>query len=47
MVSLPDEDLKELRQKVATVGDDIVKAKPELKPIYDMLVASAKRNAKP
>jgi TRAP-type C4-dicarboxylate transport system substrate-binding protein len=46
MVSLPPEDLAELKQKVASVGDDIVKTKPVLKPTWDLLVALSKRGAK-
>jgi TRAP-type transport system periplasmic protein len=46
MVTLPPEDIAELRQKVASVGDDIVKTKPVLKPTWDMLVALSKRGAK-
>ena len=30
--------------KLASVGDDIVKAKPELKPLWELLVATAKRS---
>jgi 3-methyladenine DNA glycosylase AlkC len=43
MVTLPDDESKELRQKLASVGDDIVKDKPDMKPIWDMLVAISKR----
>jgi hypothetical protein len=30
--------------KTATVGDDIVKTKPELKPLWDTLLAAVKRS---
>jgi TRAP-type transport system periplasmic protein len=36
-------DLAELSAKMAPIGEDIVKSKPELKPMWDMLVATAKR----
>ena len=29
---------------MAPIGDDIVKSKPELKPLWDMLIAVAKRS---
>ena len=35
---------KELREKLATVGDDIVKDKPDMKPMWDMLTALAKKH---
>lgn len=43
MVTLPDAESKELQQKLASVGDDIVKDKPDMKPIWDMLLALSKR----
>jgi TRAP-type C4-dicarboxylate transport system substrate-binding protein len=43
MVTLPEAESKELREKVASVGDDIVKDKPDMKPIWEMLVAISKR----
>lgn len=43
MVTLPAAESKELRDKVATVGDDIVKENPDMKPMWDMLVAISKR----
>jgi TRAP-type C4-dicarboxylate transport system substrate-binding protein len=43
MVTLPEADSKALREKLATVGDDIVKDKPDVKPVWDMLVAIAKK----
>ncbi len=33
----------ELMQKLAPVGADVVKTKPDLKPLWDLLVATAKR----
>ena len=44
MVTLPDDETKQLRELTASVGDDIVKDKPDMKPIWDMLVALAKKN---
>jgi TRAP-type C4-dicarboxylate transport system substrate-binding protein len=43
MTPLPEGDRKELMQKMSTVGEDIVKTKPELKPVWDLLLAAAKR----
>jgi hypothetical protein len=43
MVTLPPNEHDELMAKVASVGEDIVKSKPEMKPIWDMLVAISKR----
>jgi TRAP-type C4-dicarboxylate transport system substrate-binding protein len=37
-------DSAEMRAKLSTVGDDIVKAKPELQPMWDLLCAAAKRS---
>jgi TRAP-type transport system periplasmic protein len=44
MVSLSPQDEAELMQKMATVGPDVVKSKPELKPLWDLLLAAAKRS---
>jgi TRAP-type C4-dicarboxylate transport system substrate-binding protein len=41
MIRLPDDEFRELMQKTRSVGDDIVKERPELKPLWDMLVAVA------
>ena len=41
MIHLPDDEFKELMQKTRPVGDDIVQKRPELKPLWDMLVAIA------
>ena len=43
MVTLPEAESKELKEKIASVGDDIVKDKPDMKPMWDMLVAISKR----
>lgn len=43
VIYLPPADHAELIAKLRPVGDDIVKAKPELKPMWDELVAAAKR----
>jgi hypothetical protein len=37
-------DKTEMMAKIGTVGDDIVKSKPELKPLWDMLRAAVKRS---
>jgi TRAP-type C4-dicarboxylate transport system substrate-binding protein len=37
-------DKAELMAKLAPVGDDIVKTKPVLKPMWDQLVATVKRS---
>lgn len=44
MVTLPEAEAKEMREKFASVGDDIVKDKPDMKPVWDALVALAKKN---
>jgi TRAP-type C4-dicarboxylate transport system substrate-binding protein len=43
-ISLPPADTADVLAKVATVGDDIVKTKPNLKPLWDLMVATAKRS---
>jgi len=43
LLALSAADHAELMAKMAPIGDDIVKAKPELKPLWDQLVATAKR----
>ncbi len=45
MINLSAAEHAELMKKMAPVGDDIVKTKPELKPLWDMLLAAAKRGA--
>jgi len=37
-------DKSEMMGKIGSVGDDIVKTKPELKPLWDLLRAAAKRS---
>jgi TRAP-type transport system periplasmic protein len=44
LIALPAADKAEMMAKLATVGDDIVKTKPVLKPLWDQMVASAKRS---
>jgi TRAP-type transport system periplasmic protein len=41
IIHLPEDESKELMQKTRPVGDNIVAEKPELKPLWDMLVAVA------
>ncbi len=43
LITLPDADKAELMAKLATVGDDIVNTRPALKPLWDQMVATAKR----
>ena len=40
-------DRAALMAKVGTIGDDVVKSKPELKPLWDLLRATTKRNLYP
>jgi TRAP-type C4-dicarboxylate transport system substrate-binding protein len=42
--TLSPADKAEMIAKVGPVGDDIVKAKPELKPLWDLLRVAAKRS---
>jgi TRAP-type transport system periplasmic protein len=44
VITLPAADKAEMMAKLAPVGDDIVKTKPELKPLWDQMVATAKRS---
>ncbi|HMA71672.1 MAG TPA: TRAP transporter substrate-binding protein [Xanthobacteraceae bacterium] len=44
IILLPAADKAEMMSKLASVGDDIVKTKPELKPLWDQMVATAKRS---
>jgi TRAP-type transport system periplasmic protein len=44
LIALPAADHAEMMAKLATVGDDIVKTKPVLKPLWDQMVVTAKRN---
>ncbi len=43
VIALPPAEHAELMEKVAPVGFDIVKTKPDLKPLWELLVAAAKR----
>ena len=43
VIRLSDADHAELMTKMRPIGDDIVKSKPELKPMWDALLAAAKR----
>jgi TRAP-type transport system periplasmic protein len=43
-IALPAADKAEIMAKLASVGDDIVKTKPDLKPLWEQLVATAKRS---
>jgi TRAP-type transport system periplasmic protein len=43
-IVLPPADKAELMAKMAPIGDDIVKTKPALKPLWDQMVATAKRS---
>jgi TRAP-type transport system periplasmic protein len=43
-VPLPDAAKAGVLAKLATVGDDIVKTKPMLKPLWDQMLAAAKRS---
>jgi len=43
VIALPAADKAELMAKLGSVGDDIVKTKPELKPLWDLLKATVKR----
>ena len=44
VIALSAAEHAELMAKMAPIGDDIVKTKPELKPLWDQLVATAKRS---
>jgi TRAP-type C4-dicarboxylate transport system substrate-binding protein len=44
VIAFPAADRTELMAKLSTVGDDIVKTKPELKPLWEQLAATAKRS---
>ena len=43
ILHLSDAEHAELMAKMRPVGDDIVKSKPELKPLWDLLLAAAER----
>jgi TRAP-type transport system periplasmic protein len=44
LIALPAADKADILAKLATVGDDIVKTKPALKPLWDQMIATAKRS---
>ena len=44
VINLSAADHAELMKKMAPIGGDIVKTKPELKPLWEMLLAAAKRD---
>jgi len=44
LIKLSDAEQAEMMKKLANVGADIVKSKPEIKPMYDAMVAAAKRD---
>jgi TRAP-type C4-dicarboxylate transport system substrate-binding protein len=44
LIALPDADKADILAKLATVGDDIVKTKPVLRPLWDQMIATAKRS---
>jgi TRAP-type C4-dicarboxylate transport system substrate-binding protein len=44
VIALSAAERAELMEKMAPIGGDIVKTKPELKPLWDQLVATAKRS---
>jgi TRAP-type C4-dicarboxylate transport system substrate-binding protein len=44
LITLSPTDRTELMQKMSPIGDDIVKTKSELKPLWDMLKAAAARS---
>ncbi len=46
VITFSDADHAELMAKMRPIGDDIVKSKPELKPMWDELLAAAKRTEK-
>ena len=43
VIAFSPADHAELMTKMSPIGDEIVKTKPELKPLWDQLVAAAKR----
>jgi TRAP-type C4-dicarboxylate transport system substrate-binding protein len=44
VIALSPAEHAELMEKMSPIGEDIVKTKPELRPLWDMLVATAKRS---
>jgi TRAP-type C4-dicarboxylate transport system substrate-binding protein len=45
LITLSAADHAELMEKMSPIGEDVVKTKPELKPLWDMLIAAAKRGS--
>jgi len=43
LIALPAADKADLLARMRPIGADIAKAKPELKPLYDLMVATARR----
>jgi TRAP-type C4-dicarboxylate transport system substrate-binding protein len=46
VIRFSDADHAELMAKMRPIGDDIVKSKPDLKPLWEDLLAAAKRTEK-
>jgi TRAP-type C4-dicarboxylate transport system substrate-binding protein len=44
VIALPAADKAEMMSKLSSVGDDIVKTRSELKPLWEQMVATAKRS---
>jgi hypothetical protein len=44
LIALSPADKAELAARYHTIGDDIVKSKPQLKAMWDRLVATARRS---
>jgi TRAP-type C4-dicarboxylate transport system substrate-binding protein len=44
IIALPPADKAELMTRMRPIGDDIVKTKPELKPLWEQLIATATRS---
>jgi TRAP-type C4-dicarboxylate transport system substrate-binding protein len=44
VIALPAADRAEMMARLASVGDDIVKTKPDLKQLWEQMVATAKRS---
>jgi TRAP-type transport system periplasmic protein len=46
IIALSPADKAELMARMRPIGDEIVKTKPDLKPLYDLMVAAARRTQK-
>ena len=44
LIKLPAADQAEFTKRVATVGDEVVKSQPAIRPVYELLVESARAN---